>query len=174
VLTAAQDGARHEEKEARMLGKMRRRPAMRGHWSGRLLVATVLAVAMLGALIASRDAGSASGAGQVRVVTGAQALDTLAGSGLALTDVHQQRVEGSPSSAPATESAAWSFSVAGVGPGSVRLMEFADEAALRRKLAWFERAGVPVTRHRNLLLWIDPAVDPSVAAGLRRALLEVR
>ncbi len=96
-------------------------------------------------------------------------------AGLRVDDLRQQPVGGGPSGPPATEREAWAFSVPDLAPSGGRILVFADAEKLNKKAAWFKRAGAGnVLVHRNVILWLDPAMEGREVARYRQALEGLR
>ena len=149
--------------------------------TGRLLALAGLAVALL-VLVITWGAGERRAAAQspppaASVLTAAEIATAFRAAGLAVDDLRQQPVgRGSPSGPPQTEREAWGFSIPELAPSGGRILVFADDAKLQKKAAWFKRAGAGATvlAHRNVILWLDPALEPRVAARYRRVLQGVQ
>jgi hypothetical protein len=111
-----------------------------------------------------------------RLLTAQEAAAALQSAGLAVEDLRQQPVAGSPSGPPATESEAWDFALAGSQERAGRIMVFADGRRLAQKAAWFRRSEADGTLivHRNVLIWLDPDLAGRDVARYRRALHEIR
>ena len=113
--------------------------------------------------------------GPAGALTGTQVLAGLRAAGLDVSDARKDPIAGSPSSVPASETEAWSFSVHGSAlRHGGRIMVFADDRLLQQKAAWFRRAGAEVIAARNVLLWLDPSLSPQEVARYRQALEQVR
>ena len=141
-----------------------------------VLVAGV-AVALLTVIIAWRTGEVDAQATPPRLLTAAEVVAALQRAGLAV-DAPRPQPGGprGPSGPPATEREAVGFSVPDLAPSGGRILVFADADALRKKAAWFERAGAGATvlAHRNVILWLDPAMAPHEAARYRQALQALR
>jgi hypothetical protein len=109
-------------------------------------------------------------------LTSGQVVAALRQAGLSVEGLRQQPVGGSasPSGPPATEREAWGFEIAGLAPRGGRILIFADDRPLQQKAAWFRRAGASVIGYRNVILWLDPAVEPGQVARYRAALEELK
>lgn len=95
-------------------------------------------------------------------------------AGLPVGDLRRQPLGGSPSSPPVTEREAWAFTIPQIAPGGGRLLVFDNNDQLNKKAVWFRRSGSTIIVHRNIILWLDPALDPNVSARYRVALEGVR
>jgi len=136
----------------------------------------VVVVARAGAAAPRRAAAAAPGSGTAPLLSAAEVLDAFRAAGLPADTVRQQLVgRTGPSGPPMTETEAWAFGVPG-GAGGGRLMVFGDDAGLNKKAAWFRRAGAEaaVVAHRNVILWLDPALDPREVARYHQALEGLR
>ena len=140
-----------------------------------LTAALVLALAALVLLVVVRggDAPAQAAPGD-RLLSAADVVAAFQQSGLPLENVRQDPLGSSPSGPPAVEREAWSFAVPDVAPSGGRILVFEDDRKLQVKGAWFRRAGATVAVHQNVILWLDPAIDPSEAARYRQALQRLR
>jgi hypothetical protein len=140
-----------------------------------LALALALALAALVLLVVARggDARAQAAPGD-RLLSAADVVAAFRQEGLLLADVREDPPGSSPSGPPASEREAWSFAVPDVAPSGGRILVFEDDRKLQVKGAWFRRAGATVAVHQNVILWLDPAIDPSEAARYRQALQRLR
>jgi hypothetical protein len=152
-------------------------PAAAPHLRGRLqrlAPAAALALAAVLLLVLVRGGAGAQAAPGARPLSAAEVVSAFRQAGLPAEDVREDPLGSSPSGPPATEREAWSFAVPSVAPSGGRILVFEDDRRLQLKGAWFRRSGATVVVHLNVILWLDPAIDPSEAARYRQALQQVR
>lgn len=140
-------------------------------------LAQVVAIGVLVGLITvlgTSWGSQASAQNQGRALSVDEVVAALRDGGVAVENLQQQPVAGSPSGAPATESAAYAFSVPGVAPSGGRILVFSNGEKLNRKAAWFRRSGANVVAHHNILVWLDPAISAPDAARYQQALKGLR
>jgi hypothetical protein len=137
-------------------------------WLSALSTVAVIAVLLVSVRSGRVAAQAPPPAGQL--LTATAVLTALQQAGLPVENAREDPLGSSPSGPPATEREAWSFAIPSVAPSGGRIMVFEDDRKLQVKGAWFRRAGATVAVHRNVILWLDPALDPSEAARYRQAL----
>jgi hypothetical protein len=141
----------------------------------RLPLGGALALAAVVLLVLARGGDArAQGVPGDRLLSAAEVVTAFQGAGLPVEDTRQDPLGSSPSGPPSAEREAWSFAVPSVAPSGGRILVFEDDRKLQVKGAWFRRSGATVAVHRNVILWLDPAIDPSEAARYRQALRQVR
>ncbi len=154
----------------------------RAHLLWRILAAVgsvVLLLGLAGTAVAEQAQTTAHPAisGTEPQLSAAQVAAAFRTAGLPMDNLRQQPVGGgSPSGPPQTEREAWAFSVPGVAPSGGRILVFSDDDKLHKKAAWFNRVGVgaAVLVHGNVILWLDPAMDPGDVARYRQVLQGLR
>lgn len=159
----------------------RRRMVRTSWWPRHVLLPVGLASVLL-TLVVTLVAGDRHVAAQpvpasARLLTAAEVAGAFRVAGLAVNDLRQEPVSRrSPTGPPQTEREAWRFSVPGLAPSGGRILVFTDDDKLQKKAAWFKRvgAGAAVLAHRNVILWLDPALAPSEAARYRQVLQGLR
>lgn len=153
--------------------------ARRGRRIVRCLAVLGIAVALLagGVLYGGRGAVASAPPVAAGPLTAAEVIAAFAAAGLAVDDARQQPVgRGGASGPPLTEREAWAFSVPGLAPSGGRILIFDEDEKLNKKAAWFRRAGAEamIVAHHNVILWLDPALEPREAARYRQALRGLR
>ena len=152
------------------------RARLRPRRVGGALAALAVALAVLGGVALGGGRGAAAGTTAAPIaepLTAAAVAAAFAAAGLPVVELRQQPVgQGGPSGPPLVEREAWNFGVPGLAPSGGRILIFDEGEKLNKKVAWYKRAGADaaVLAHRNVILWLDPALDKQEAARYRRAL----
>lgn len=147
--------------------------ARRCSWQ-RIAGASVAVLAVFALVATVRQRGVGAQGPQQRPLTAEVVVAAFRSGGLPVNDLVTQPVVSTPSGPPASEQEVRRFSIPDVAPSGGRIMVFPSGEKLNQKAAWFRRAGATVVVHHNIILWLDPALDPPLAARYRQALQSVQ